>query len=46
MKIDIPYGKEKIKVNISEPFIKLMPNKVKVRNQNKIIICINFSNRN
>lgn len=37
MKADIPYGKEKIKVNISEPFIKLMPNKVEVRNQNKII---------
>jgi nickel-dependent lactate racemase len=37
MKVDIPYGKEKIKVNISEPFIILIPNKVEVGNQNKII---------
>jgi len=37
MQVDIPYGKEKIKINISEPFNILMPNKVEIKNQNKII---------
>ena len=37
MKIDLPYGKEKIKVDISEPYEILIPNKVKIEDQDKLI---------
>jgi nickel-dependent lactate racemase len=37
MQVDIPYGKEKIKVNIPKPYTILVPNKVKSGNENKII---------
>jgi len=37
MKIDIPYGKEKIKVNISEPYETLVPNEVSVKSEDKLI---------
>ena len=37
MQIDIPYGKEKIKVNISEPYELLVPNKVEKKDEYKII---------
>jgi hypothetical protein len=34
MQVDIPYGKEKIKVNIPKPCTILVPNKVKSGNEN------------
>jgi nickel-dependent lactate racemase len=37
MKIDIPYGKEKIKVNISESYETLVPNEVSVKSEDKLI---------
>ena len=37
MQVDIPYGKEKIKVNIPKPCTILVPNKVKSGNESKII---------
>jgi nickel-dependent lactate racemase len=37
MKIDLPYGKEKIKVDISETYEILIPNKVKIEDQDKLI---------
>jgi len=37
MEIDIPYGKEKIKINISESYEILVPNKVSVENEDKLI---------
>jgi nickel-dependent lactate racemase len=37
MQVDIPYGKETIKLNIPEPYEILVPNKVKIRNQNELI---------
>ena len=37
MRIDIPYGKEKIKVNISEPYEILVPNKVSVKSEDELI---------
>ena len=37
MQVDIPYGKEKIKVNITQPCKVLLPNKVVIKNQNKVI---------
>ena len=37
MKVDIPYGKENIKVNIPEPYEILVPNKVSVKDQDKLI---------
>ena len=37
MKVNIPYGKEKIKVNISEPCEILIPNKVSIKDQDKLI---------
>jgi nickel-dependent lactate racemase len=37
MKIDIPYGKEKIKVNIPEPYEILIPNKVSAKDEDKLI---------
>jgi len=37
MRVDIPYGKEKIKVNIPEPCSILVPNKVKISKQNETI---------
>ena len=37
MQVDIPYGKEKIKVNIPKPCTILVPNKVKSGNENEII---------
>jgi nickel-dependent lactate racemase len=35
--VDIPYGKEKVSVNIPQPHEILVPNKVKIPDQNKII---------
>jgi nickel-dependent lactate racemase len=37
MKVDIPYGKEKIKVEIPEPYEILVPNKIKIDDENKTI---------
>ena len=37
MQVNIPYGKEKIKVNISEPCEILIPNKVSIKDQDKLI---------
>ena len=37
MKVDIPYGKEKIEVNIPKPCEILVPNKVKNVDENKVI---------
>ena len=37
MKVDIPYGKGKITVDITEPFEVLEPNKVTAGDQNKLI---------
>ena len=37
MQVDIPYGKEKIKVNIPAPCEILKPKKIAVRNENKTI---------
>ena len=37
MQVNIPYGKEKIKVNISEPCETLIPNKVSIKDQDKLI---------
>ena len=37
MQVDIPYGKEKINVKISQPCEVLVPNKVIVKDQDKII---------
>ncbi len=37
MQVNIPYGKEKIKVQIPEPCNILIPNKAKIKNQNEII---------
>ena len=37
MQVAIPYGKENIKVNISESFEILVPNKVEVKDQDEII---------
>jgi len=37
MNVDIPYGKEKIKVQIPQPCKILVPNKVEVKNQDEII---------
>ena len=37
MQVNIPYGKEKIKVNISEPCEILNPNKVSIKDQDKLI---------
>jgi len=37
MIVDIPYGKEKVKVQIPQPYEILVPNKVKCKDQKKII---------
>ncbi|ENO11951.1 hypothetical protein MBGDC06_00695 [Thermoplasmatales archaeon SCGC AB-539-C06] len=37
MQVDIPYGKEKIKVQIPEPCDVLVPNKVSIKDQDKLI---------
>ena len=37
MNIDIPYGKEKVTVQIKEPYEILVPNKVKVPDQKQVI---------
>ena len=37
MQVDIPYGKEKIKINITEPYEILVPNKVTTRDESKLI---------
>jgi len=37
MQVDIPYGKEKIKITITQSCEVLLPNKVKIKNQNKVI---------
>ena len=37
MEVSIPYGEEKIKVNISQPCEILIPNKIKVKDEKKII---------
>ena len=37
MQVDIPYGKGKIKLRIPKAYEILVPNKVKISNQNKII---------
>ena len=37
MQVNIPYGKEKTKVNISEPCEILIPNKVSIKDQDKLI---------
>ena len=37
MKIDVPYGKENIKITIPKPCHILVPNKVSLKNQNKLI---------
>ena len=37
MQVDIPYEKEKIKVDVPEPCEILVPNEVKIRNQNELI---------
>ena len=37
MKVDIPYGKEKIKVNVPDDCEILVPKKVAIKNQEKLI---------
>ena len=37
MKVDIPYGKERIKVEIPEPYEILVPNKITIDDENKTI---------
>lgn len=37
MKVDIPYGKENIKVNVPEDYEILVPNKVSIKNEEKLI---------
>jgi nickel-dependent lactate racemase len=37
MQVDIPYGKENIKADIPEPYEILVPNKVSIKNQDKLI---------
>jgi nickel-dependent lactate racemase len=37
MNVDIPYGEEKVKVYIPEPYEILLPKKVKIADQNEII---------
>ena len=37
MQVDIPYGKENVKVNVSEPFEILYPKKVSIKNEEKLI---------
>ena len=37
MQVEIPYGEEKIKVNIDEPYEILAPNKVSIKDENKLI---------
>jgi nickel-dependent lactate racemase len=37
MQVDIPYGKEKIKVQIPEPCDVMVPNKVSIKDQDKLI---------
>ncbi|MFX1466436.1 MAG: nickel-dependent lactate racemase [Promethearchaeota archaeon] len=37
MKVDIPYGEEKITIDISAPYEVLVPNEVQIRDQNEII---------
>ncbi|HID24868.1 MAG TPA: nickel-dependent lactate racemase [Thermoplasmata archaeon] len=37
MKVDIPYGKSKVMINVKESCEILVPNKVKIRDQNEVI---------
>ena len=37
MEVDVPYGKENIKITIPKPCHILVPNKVSLKNQNKLI---------
>jgi len=37
MKVDIPYGKEKLKINIDVPCEILVPNKVDIKDQDRVI---------
>ncbi len=37
MQVDIPYGKEKIKINVPEPCETLLPNEVEADSENEII---------
>jgi nickel-dependent lactate racemase len=37
MKVDIPYGKENIKVNVPEDYEILVPNKVSIKDEEKLI---------
>ena len=37
MQVNVPYGKEKIKVEIPQSYEMLTPNIVKIGNENKII---------
>jgi nickel-dependent lactate racemase len=37
MEVDIPYGKENLKVNVPDSCEILVPNKVKIKNQDKLI---------
>jgi nickel-dependent lactate racemase len=37
MEVDIPYGKENIKINVPEPCEILVPNKVTIKDQDKLI---------
>ena len=37
MQTIIPYGKEQIKITINEPFTVLLPNKVKIKDEDKLI---------
>ncbi|KYK23483.1 general glycosylation pathway protein [Thermoplasmatales archaeon SG8-52-4] len=37
MKVDIPYGKENVKINVPDDNELLVPNKVNVKNQDKLI---------
>ena len=37
MKVDIPYGKGNVKINVPEDYEILVPNKVEVKNQDKLI---------
>jgi len=37
MQIAIPYGKERVKVDVPEPYEILVPNQVKIKDQNELI---------
>ena len=38
MQTKIPYGKEQIKIEITEPFKVLLPNKVQIKDEDKLAL--------